>query len=166
VSGEGYRKLALLQLLAAAAPLFLYALFVQLASARSLPVLLTLNPMLFALLALIAGLMGGFQFPVASRLYFSSVTPLDLLLREEGSTLSPASPLNNKKGTKALGNPGIFYGLDLAGACLAAVALSAYLLPVYGFLRTAVLMAAVNLGPAALAALASFEMRAHRTRAL
>ncbi|MGA2072358.1 MAG: hypothetical protein ABSH52_02550 [Terriglobia bacterium] len=166
VSGEGYRKLALLQLLAAAAPLFLYALFVQLASVRSLPVLLTLNPMVFALLALIAGLMGGFQFPVASRLYFSSVTPLDLLLREEGSTLSPASPLNNKKGTKALGNPGIFYGLDLAGACLAAVALSAYLLPVYGFLRTAVLMAAVNLGPAALAALASFEMRAHRTRAL
>ena len=166
VSGGAYAKLALLQLLAAAAPLFLYVLFVQLASVRSLPVLLTLNPMVFALLALIAGLMGGFQFPVASRLYFSGATPPNPLLSEEGSTLSPASPLINKKGTNALGNPGVFYGLDLAGACLAAVALSAYLLPVYGFLRTAVLMGAVNLGPAALAALASFEMRAHRTRAL
>ena len=158
VSGEGYRKLALLQLLAAAAPLLLCALFALLASAKSLPALLSISPMVFPLLALIAGLMGGYQFPLASRLYFAAAPPLNPLLREEGSTTSPAS-------TQAPGNPGILYGLDLAGACLGAVALSAYLLPVYGFLRTAVLMAVANLGPAALAALASFEMRAHRARA-
>ncbi|MGD0123869.1 MAG: fused MFS/spermidine synthase [Terriglobia bacterium] len=156
--GGEYRKLALLQLLAAAAPLLLCALFALLASAKSLPALLSISPMVFPLLALIAGLMGGYQFPLASRLYFAAAPPLNPLLREEGSTTSPAS-------TQAPGNPGILYGLDLAGACLGAVALSAYLLPVYGFLRTAVLMAVANLGPAALAALASFEMRAHRARA-
>jgi len=150
--GGEYRKLALLQLLAAASPLLLYALFVLLASVRCLPALLTINPMVFPLLALIAGLLGGFQFPLASRLYFSGSPPLD--------------PLLNQEGTQTQGNPGILYGLDLFGACLGAVALSAYLLPVYGFLRTAVLMAAVNLGPAALAALAAFELRARRTRAL
>jgi spermidine synthase len=157
--GGEYRKLALLQLLAAAAPLLLCALFALLASAKSLPALLSISPMVFPLLALIAGLMGGYQFPLASRLYFAAAPPLNPLLGEEGNMTSPAS-------IQAPGNPGILYGLDLAGACLGAVALSAYLLPVYGFLRTAVLMAVANLGPAALAALASFEMRAHRARAL
>jgi len=151
--------LALLQLLAAAAPLLLYALFVLLASVKSLRALLTLNPMVFPMLALMAGLMGGFQFPLASRLYFSASPPLIRLLSEEGNKASPAS-------AQELGNPGILYGLDLLGACLGAVALSAYLLPVYGFLRAAILMAVVNLGPAALAILAAFELRAHQARAL
>ncbi len=157
--GGEYRKLAVLQLLAAAAPLLLYALFVLLASVKSLRALLTLNPMVFSMLALMAGLMGGFQFPLASGLYFSAAPPLNPLLSEEGTKAPQAS-------AQELGNPGILYGLDLLGACLGAVALSAYLLPVYGFLRTAVLMVAVNLGPAALAILAAFELRAHRTRAL
>jgi spermidine synthase len=155
--GGGYRKLALLQLVAAAAPLFLYALFVLLASVKSLPALLTINPMVFSLLALLAGLMGGFQFPLASRLYFSD--------SEEPRT-SGAEVRATGSAHYATRNPGVLYGLDLLGACLGAVALSAYLLPVYGFLRTSVLMAAVNLGPAALAALAASEQRAHRTRAL
>ena len=159
VSAEGYQKLALLQLLAAAAPLLLCALFALLASAKSRPALLSISPMVFPLLALIAGLMGGYQFPLASRIYFSAAPPLNPLLGEEGIMTSQAS-------TQGPGNPGMLYGLDLAGACLGAVALSAYLLPVYGFLRTSVLMAVANLGPAALAALASFEMRAHRARAL
>jgi len=157
--GREYGMLALLQLLAAAAPLLLYALFVLLASVKSLRALLTLNPMVFPMLALMAGLMGGFQFPLASRLYFSASPPLMRLLSEEGNKASPAS-------AQELGNPGILYGLDLLGACLGAVALSAYLLPVYGFLRAAILMAVVNLGPAALAILAAFELRAHQSRAL
>jgi len=157
VDGGECRKLALLQLLAAAAPLLLYALFVLLASVKSLRALLTINPMVFPMLALMAGLMGGFQFPVASRLYF---------IDSEEPRTSGADVRATDSTRDATRNAGILYGLDLAGACLAAVALSAYLLPVYGFLRTAVLMGAVNLGPAALAALASFEMRAHRTRAL
>jgi predicted membrane-bound spermidine synthase len=46
----------------------------------------------------------------------------------------------------------VLYALDLAGACAGALALSILLIPVYGFLRTAVLMGAVNLVPAVLAA--------------
>ena len=157
VDGGEYWKLPLLQLLAAAAPLLLYALFVLLASVKSLRALLTLNPMVFPMLALMAGLMGGFQFPVASRLYF---------IESEEPRTSGAEVRATDSTPYATRNAGMLYGLDLAGACLGAVALSAYLLPVYGFLRAAVLMAVVNLGPAALAILAAFELRADRTRAL
>ena len=135
---KGYLRLALLQLLAALAPLLLYALFVLLEGVRSLAALLTISQMVFPVLALIAGLMGGYQFPLASRIYFA---------RSDNSNR----------------NPGMLYALDLLGACLGAVALSAYLLPVYGFLRTGMLMAVVNLGPAALASLAAFEVRLRRT---
>ncbi|MGB7593288.1 MAG: fused MFS/spermidine synthase, partial [Terriglobia bacterium] len=133
-----FLRLALLQLLAALAPLLLYAFFVLLEGVRSLAALLTISQIVFPVLALIAGLMGGYQFPLASRIYF-------------------ARSDNSKR------NPGMLYALDLLGACLGAVALSAYLLPVYGFLRTAMLMAVVNLAPAALAALAAFESRVRRT---
>ncbi len=133
-----FLRLALLQLLAALAPLLLYALFVLLEGVRSLAALLTISQVVFPVLALIAGLMGGYQFPLASRIYFAG------------------SDNSNR-------NPGMLYALDLLGACLGAVALSAYLLPVYGFLRTAMLMAVVNLAPAALAALAAFESRVRRT---
>jgi spermidine synthase len=133
-----FLRLALLQLLAALSPLLLYALFVLLEGVRSLAALLTISQMVFPMLALIAGLMGGYQFPLASRIY---------LARSDNSNR----------------NPGMLYALDLLGACLGAVALSAYLLPVYGFLRTAMLMAVVNLAPAALAALAAFEVRFRRT---
>jgi spermidine synthase len=132
-----YLKLAYLQFLATLAPLLVYALFVLLERIRGLAALLTISQMVFPVLALIAGLMGGYQFPLASRIYFAHAN-------------------NSNRG------PGTLYGLDLLGACLGAIALSAYLLPVYGFLRTAMLMAVVNLAPAALAGLAAFETRAHQ----
>ena len=179
--GGGYSRLALLQLAAAAAPLVLYALFVSLASVRHVTALLIISPMAFPLLALIAGLMGGYQFPLASRIYFadaeeSRIRQVGTKVRPSGSeprtskaevraTTSSAprlSPLLSEEGS----NPGILYGLDLLGACLGAVALSAYLLPVYGFLRTAILMAVVNLGPAALTTLAAWEAKARRTQGL
>ena len=136
--GFEFLRLALLQLLAALSPLLLYALFGLLEGVRSLAALLTISQIVFPVLALIAGLMGGYQFPLASRIYFA---------RSDNSNR----------------NPGMLYALDLLGACLGAVALSAYLLPVYGFLRTAMLMAVVNLAPAGLAALAAFEVRLRRT---
>ena len=154
--GGEYQKLAFLQLLAAAAPLLLYALFVLLASIRNQTALLTTSPMVFPLLALIAGLMGGYQFPLASRIYFAGSEEPQIA---QGGTEVRAT----RTGLSSNRNPGILYGLDLLGACLGAVALSAYLLPVYGFLRTAILMAVVNLGPASLTALAAFEARVRRT---
>jgi predicted membrane-bound spermidine synthase len=53
----------------------------------------------------------------------------------------------------------VLYALDLAGACAGALALSVLLIPVYGFLRTAALMAAVNLAPAVMAAASGRERR-------
>ena len=150
-----YLKLALLQFLAAVAPLLLYALLVLLARVRNLAALLTTSQMVFPVLALIAGLMGGYQFPLASRMYFAG--------SEEPRIPQGGTEVRATRSDNSNRNPGILYGLDLLGACLGAVALSAYLLPVYGFRRTATLMAVVNLGPAALAALAAFEARFRRT---
>ncbi len=126
------RVLAGLQVFAAASPLLLYGMLVALGRVSSVGGQWLASQMLFPALALVAGLLGGFQFLLASRVYFAGA-------RERA------------------GSPGVLYGLDLAGACAGALALSVLLIPVYGFLRTAVLMAAANLAPALLAAAAGWE---------
>jgi spermidine synthase len=70
------------------------------------------------LLAILCGLLGGLQFPTASRIFLHSF--------------------------------GALYGLDLAGSCVGAILFSAYLVPVYGFRETALLLAMINLVPALL----------------
>jgi spermidine synthase len=85
----------------------------------------SLAPALFPLLALLCGALGGWQFPAASRAFF---------------------------GAGKTGNPGALYALDLLGACCAALVFSTWLIPVYGFLNTALLTAAINV-PALLAVL-------------
>ncbi len=117
------RWLAGLQVLAALWPLLLCGLLASLAGVQSPAGLFLVSQLLFPALALLCGLLGGYQFPIASRVFFGS--------QQEGS-------------------PGTLYALDLAGACLGAVALSACLVPVFGFLRTALLLGVVNLAPAAL----------------
>jgi spermidine synthase len=123
--------LAGLQLLAAVSPLLLYGLLVELGRVGTAGGQRLASQMLFPALALVAGLLGGFQFLLASRVYFAGPRP-------------------------GRHSPGALYGLDLAGACAGALALSVLLIPVYGFLRTAVLMAAANLAPAVLAAAAGW----------
>jgi spermidine synthase len=130
------RLLAVLQLLAAASPLVLYGLLECFSRARHPLSLFLVSQVLFPTLALLAGMLGGYQFPLASRIYFAC----------------------SKDSARSAGT---LYGLDLLGACLAAVALSAYLVPVFGFLRTAVLMAVVDLAPAALAGLCVSDPEAH-----
>jgi predicted membrane-bound spermidine synthase len=126
------RSLAALQGLAALSPLLLYGLFDSLARIQNPAGLFLVSQILFPALALLCGLLGGYQFPIASRIFFT--------------------------GSKhAAGSPGTLYALDLAGACLAAVVFSAYLVPVFGFLKTALLTAVVNLAPAALATLSISE---------
>jgi spermidine synthase len=117
------RLLAGMQIVLAASPLLLYALFVQLGRVSGAGGQRVASELLFPALAMVAGLLGGFQFLLASRTYFG------------------ADPESGR-------SPGVLYALDLAGACAGALALSILLIPVYGFLRTAVLMAAVNLAPA------------------
>jgi spermidine synthase len=124
------QTLTLLQALAALSPLLLYVVFVVVAQIKNPSALSLVSQTLFPTLALLCGLLGGYQFPVASRIYFSG----------------------SENGMRS---PGIVYALDLAGACVGAVVLSAYWVPVFGFLRTALLMAVVNLAPAVLAGLAA-----------
>jgi spermidine synthase len=120
------RLLALLQGTAALCPLLLYALLAAVARLSQPAQLAVVGQVLFPLLAVLCGLPGGFQFPVASCIYF------DRPARRGGSL-------------------GSLYGLDLAGSCIGAVLLSAYLIPVYGFLKTSLLLAMVSLAPALLA---------------
>lgn len=104
----GVRILAITQFLCAAAPLLLLAIFQGSAVSR----------MAFPALAALAGMLGGYEFAIATRM----VT-----------------------------RPGRLYALDLAGSCLAAILFSVWLVPVFGFFRTALLSAMVSLAPAALA---------------
>ncbi len=130
------RALARVQLLAALSPLVLYALFRALAGVHAHVGLFLASQVVFPILAVCCGFLGGYQFPIASRIFFAGS------LRKAGS-------------------PGTLYALDLAGACVGAVLFSVYLLPVFGFLNTAVLLAIVNLAPAVVASLPASGSAAH-----
>lgn len=113
-----------IQILVAFAPLVLCALLVWFGRVASTTQFFAMSEVGFPVLALACGLLGGYQFPVASRVFFSD-------------------PKSRGAGT--------LYALDLAGACLGAIVLSIYFVPVFGFLRTALLMTLVDLAPASLA---------------
>lgn len=76
----------------------------------------------FPLLALLAGIPGGYQFPLATAV----------------CSLHPAKP-------QSLGT---LYALDLAGGCIGALLLAAFLLPLFGFWNNAWLTASAGLPPA------------------
>jgi spermidine synthase len=126
VLGQKMLMLAGLQIVGAASPLLLYGLFVFLSGIRNPIGLALVSQVLFPVLALLSGLLGGYQFPLASGVYFA--------------------------GSRPAASLGTLYAVDLVGACLGALAVSALLLPVFGFLRSGVLIAAVNLAPGLLAA--------------
>jgi spermidine synthase len=124
------RRLGSLQFLAALAPLLLFGFFETCARIGSGVGAFLSGRGLFPGLSLLCGVLGGYQFPVASRLFFT--------------------------GRETRG-PGVLYALDLVGACFGALLLSTYLVPVFGFLRTAALIAVVNLCSVAVILLAGRE---------
>jgi spermidine synthase len=85
--------------------------------------------LVFPALAALCGILGGFQFCVATEIYIPK--------RGHGTGL------------------GVIYALDLLGGCAGALLLSGFLVPVFGFWKTAWLTAAINLAPALLAMRAS-----------
>jgi len=133
--------LAALQLLAALSGLLLYVVFGSLAVVQNRWGILLASQGVFPVLAVLCGILGGYQFPIASRAYFK---------------IGASARFSTGKNACAT-NPGVLYGLDLAGSCLGAVVFSLYLIPVFGFLRTAQLLAIANLAPAALAALSAYR---------
>jgi spermidine synthase len=85
----------------------------------------------FPALAALAGMLGGFQFVMAAEIF-----------------------LHDRQGRPGLG---ALYAIDLLGGCAGALVLSSYLIPVFGFWKTAWLVAAINLAAALVAARASQE---------
>ena len=112
----GIRVLAATQALAAAAPLVLVGLFHA------------VSPMAFPALAAVCGMLGGYEFSVASGIF-------------------------------SRGKVSSLYALDLAGSCVGAVFLSAWFVPVFGFIRTALLLTMVSLAPAGAALVGSDRPR-------
>ena len=87
-------------------------------------------------LAALCGMLGGHQFPIATEIY-----------------------LHDLSGRSKLGT---LYAIDLLGGCVGALLLSSYLIPVFGFWKTAWLSAAVNLAPVLLAVRVSLEAKMSR----
>jgi spermidine synthase len=81
---------------------------------------------IFPALAALAGMLGGYQFVVAAGIF-----------------------LRDRAGRSGLG---VLYAIDLVGGCAGALVLSSFLIPVYGFWRTAWLVAGINLAAMLLAA--------------
>lgn len=119
-------QLASLQVLAALSPLLLYLFLNSLAGVRSLSVLALVSQIVFPVVAWLGGVLGGYEFALATEVYFADAQ-------------APQSSM------------GMLYGIDLIGACLGTLVLSAFLLPLFGFLKAAAFIAVLNLVPALLA---------------
>jgi len=118
--GKRVRTLLMLQVALAVSPLALYwmlGLFAESAGGHRLT-----GELLIPVLALGAGLLGGYHFPFASRVYFGA----------------------QREKRRGIGR---LYALDLLGACLGAMLLSTFLIPVFGFFESALLVSAVNTAP-------------------
>jgi spermidine synthase len=96
----------------------------------------------FPALAALCGMLGGYQFPIATEIYLYNYN------------------YDNDRSRRS--RLGTLYAIDLLGGCAGALLLSAYLIPVFGFWKTAWLSAAVNLAPALLAARLSLEAKMSR----
>ena len=128
--GASLRVLATVQVIAALSPLFLYVFFLICARSNSPAGLFLVGEILFPVVAVLCGILGGYQFPLASDLFFA------------GRKDAPPQ------------NTGSVYAIDLLGACIGAVVLSAYLVPLFGFLKAALLILVLNLAIALLAFMA------------
>ena len=122
-------RLSGIQMFAAASPLSLF-FFLQACSKIGNPATLSVvSYVVFPIAALLCGFLGGNQFPLASSLFYG---------HEEDGIL----------------NMGLVYAIDLAGACLGAILISTYCVPVLGFLKTSLLISILNIGVAALVLIA------------
>ena len=124
-----FSPLIWLQLSAAIFPLLLSGLLILIAGIENNTVAFLISAVIFPTLAFLSGSLGGYQFPLVSRLYYP---------RTDHQT----------------SNPGVLYGLDVLGAWCASLLVSIIFFPLYGLVASALLIAAVNLGPVLLVATA------------
>jgi spermidine synthase len=129
--GAPYRAMTATQfLLSASGPvlLFLVSLLGNLPGAAAT---WAAAQLVFPALAALAGMLGGYQFVIAAQIFLA-----------DGDW---------RPGL------GVLYAIDLLGGCVGALVLSGYLIPVFGFWKTAWLGAVINLVAAVVAARASVE---------
>ena len=139
-----FRVMAATQFLLALSGTALILLVRLLSRISSGPATLVAAQFVFPALAVLGGMLGGYQFPIATEIYLGGSSP---------------------KASAGTG-VGVLYAIDLFGGCVGALLLSTYLIPVFGFSKTAWLSAAVNLAPALLAAfLAGVTLEARKSRA-
>jgi len=100
-------------------PLILPPIFLWLSRSESNVVLWIGANLIFPALPIIAGIIGGIQFPLAYKIYLKN---------------------ENEIGRAA----GMSYGLDLLGACFGAFFAAAFLVPVLGIFGTCFLVAVIN----------------------
>lgn len=100
-------------------PLILPVIFLWLSRTESEAVSWLGANIIFPFLPIIAGIIGGVQFPLANRIYRDS---------------------EDEMGRVA----GLSYGLDLFGACMGAFIAAAFLIPVLGIFGTCLLVALIN----------------------
>lgn len=100
-------------------PLLLPIFFYLMANTKHSLVFWIGSNIFFPFLPIVAGFIGGFQFPLANK----------ICLKE-----------NAKVGRIA----GLSYGLDLLGSCLGALLTGAILIPVLGITKTCLLVAGMN----------------------
>jgi spermidine synthase len=89
--------------------------------------------------AILCGFAGGYQFPIAMQAFSAA----------KGNAVTSA---------------GALYGLDLLGASVGALAITGYILPVFGFLHGAALMILANLGPVVLSTVVFRRLNASPAR--
>jgi len=134
--GPPFSAIALTQFSLAVSGLALMFLISLLSRVSSTSATLWAAQFVFPALAAFGGILGGYQFPIATELYLRDSDPKASL--------------------------GALYAMDLLGGCVGALLLSGYFIPVFGFWKTAWLSTAVNLGPAFLAVRLALEARASR----
>jgi spermidine synthase len=120
-------------LLAASVPALLFSVSL-LAEASGAATTWVAAQLVFPALAAISGMLGGYQFVIAAQIFLPDA--------------------GKRTGLGAL------YAIDLLGGCAGALVLSSYLIPVFGFWKTAWLATAINLAAALLAARATIEAKA------
>lgn len=100
-------------------PLILPPVFFWLARSESNVVSFMGANIIFPVLPIVAGIIGGIQFPLANKIY-----------------------LTNEEETGRVA--GISYGLDLLGACFGSFFAAAFLMPILGIFETCILVAVIN----------------------
>ena len=121
-----FRTLVVVQVMILILPLILILFLSLLPKCEGIAPLRVLGRLGFPLFVGVAGFLGGFQFPIANKLYLSSL-----------------------KGSPGASAPertvGALYAMDLVGSCIGAFITSALLIPILGIAETCIALVMLNL---------------------